>query len=587
MKIELGYIKNDIQNIADAIETVLKIDVTIVDENLIRIAGTGKYISKIGEQIDGYAFKKSLQGGEVIVIDNPKVSPICKECCRAGNCNEFGEICCPIVCDGKSYGVIGLIAFSEEQRKIIETNSDGMVNFLTRMADLLSGKLKAAIKSYELDIEKKKLETLVDGMDKSVVSIDVDGRIDRYNLKFKKMFNIKDDITGKIIFDIFKFIKIPDKYRTGHSFSASFNYKGGGKSIKGIYNMSRIELNGEIKGYVIDFTDKKEAIKNYNKMNKDRSIMIDNIIGESESIKKVKKETIMAAQSVSTVLITGESGTGKELFARAIHNHSKRAEYPFIAVNCAAIPDNLLESELFGYEEGAFTGARKGGKLGMFEIAHKGSLFLDEIGDMSLHLQSKLLRVLQEKEVNKIGAKSNIEIDVRIIAATNKDLESMVKEGTFREDLYYRLNVIPIKLPSLSQRKGDIPLLIDYMIKEYSIKLEKSVEGIDEIALDRMQRYGWPGNVRELQNSIEYSVNMAQGSEITVDVLPKSILEYEEKFEEDETSAIETLEDLEKREIQKALKRYGVYKKDKELAAKALGISRATLYRKIEKYNIK
>ena len=424
-------------------------------------------------------------------------------------------------------------------------------------------------------------------MDKSVVSIDVDGRIDRYNLKFKKMFNIKDDITGKIIFDIFKFIKIPDKYRKGHSFSASFNYKGGGKSIKGIYNMSRIELNGEIKGYVIDFTDKKEAIKNYNKMNKDRSIMIDNIIGESEAIKKVKKETIMAAQSVSTVLITGESGTGKELFARAIHNHSKRAEYPFIAVNCAAIPDNLLESELFGYEEGAFTGARKGGKLGMFEIAHKGSLFLDEIGDMSLHLQSKLLRVLQEKEVNKIGAKSNIEIDVRIIAATNKDLESMVKEGTFREDLYYRLNVIPIKLPSLSQRKGDIPLLIDYMIREYSVKLEKNVEGIDEVALDRMQKYGWPGNVRELQNSIEYSVNMAQGREITVDVLPKSILEYEEKFEEDETSAIETLENLEKREIQKALKRYGVYKKDKELAAKALGISRATLYRKIEKYGIK
>ena len=170
-----------------------------------------------------------------------------------------------------------------------------MVNFLTRMADLLSGKLKAAIKSYELDIEKKKLETLVDGIDKSVVSIDVDGRVDKYNLKFKKMFNIKDDITGKIIFDIFKFIKIPDKYRKGHSFSSSFNYKSGSKTIKGIYNMSRIELNDEIKGYVIDFTDKKEAIKNYNKMNKDRSIMIDNIIGESESIKKVKKETIMAA----------------------------------------------------------------------------------------------------------------------------------------------------------------------------------------------------------------------------------------------------------------------------------------------------
>ena len=587
MKIELGYIKKDIQNIADAIESVLKIDVTIVDENLIRIAGTGKYINKIGEEISGYAFKKSLSDKEAIVIDNPKKSVICKECSKFRNCNEYGEICCPIVCDEKSYGVIGLIAFSEEQRQIIEKNSSGMINFLTRMADLLSGKLKAAIKSYELDIEKKKLETLVDGMDKAVVSIDIDGRIDRYNLKFKKMFNIKEDIRGKIIFDTFKFIKLPKNYRKNHSFSASFNYKNGDKNIKGIYNMSRIELNGEIKGYVIDFTDKKEAIKNYNKMNKDRSIMLDNIIGESDAIRSVKKETLIAAQSVSTVLIMGESGTGKELFARAIHNHSKRAEYPFIAVNCAAIPDNLLESELFGYEEGAFTGAKKGGKLGMFEIAHKGSLFLDEIGDMSLHLQSKLLRVLQEKEVNKIGSKYNTQIDVRIIAATNKDLEKMVKEGKFREDLYYRLNVIPIKLPSLSQRKEDIPLLIDYMIHEYSVKLEKNVDGIDDLALDIMKKYKWPGNVRELQNSIEYSVNMAQGNLITVDVLPKSILEYEQEVEETGTSVIETLEELEKREIKKALKRYSVYKKDKDLAAKALGISRATLYRKIEKYNIK
>ncbi|WP_300282882.1 sigma-54 interaction domain-containing protein [Peptacetobacter sp.] len=587
MKFELSYIKEDIQNIADAIETVLKIDVTIVDENLIRIAGTGKYINKIGEEIRGFAFKKSLIDKEYIVIDNPKESFICKECYKIGNCNEYGEICCPIICDEKAYGVIGLIAFSEEQREIIEKNSEGMVNFLTRMADLLSGKLKAAIKSYELDIEKKKLETLVDGMDKAVVSIDIDGKIDRYNLKFKKMFNINKDISGENMFEIFKSIKVPSQHKKGHSFSSSFNYNNGEKNLRGIYNMNIIELNGEVKGYVIDFTDKKEAIKNYNKMNKDRSIMIENIIGESDVIKKVKKETIMASKSVSTVLITGESGTGKELFARAIHNHSKRSEYPFIAVNCAAIPDNLLESELFGYEEGAFTGAKKGGKLGMFEIAHKGSLFLDEIGDMSLHLQSKLLRVLQEKEVNKIGAKSNVEVDVRIIAATNKDLEEMVKEGTFREDLYYRLNVIPIKLPNLSQRKGDISLLIDYMIQEYSMKLEKNVEGIDDFALEIMKKYKWPGNVRELQNSIEYSINMAQDKIITVDVLPKSILEFKEEKEEESISGIETLEELEKREIRKALKTYSIYKKDKDLAAKALGISRATLYRKIEKYKIK
>ena len=252
-----------------------------------------------------------------------------------------------------------------------------------------------------------------------------------------------------------------------------------------MYNVSNITLNNELKGYVIDFIDKKDAIKNYNKINKDYKIMLDSIIGESNSIKNTKKEALMASKSTSTVLITGESGTGKELFARAIHNHSKRSENPFIAVNCAAIPDNLLESELFGYEEGAFTGAKKGGNLGKFELADKGTIFLDEIGDMSLHLQAKLLRVLQEKELNKIGSNSNKIIDVRVIAATNKNLEDMVSNGLFREDLYYRLNVIPINLPSLRERKEDISLLINFMVKEYAKKLDKNVDCVDEEVLEK------------------------------------------------------------------------------------------------------
>ncbi|NJA51622.1 sigma 54-interacting transcriptional regulator, partial [Clostridioides difficile] len=296
-----------------------------------------------------------------------------------------------------------------------------------------------------------------------------------------------------------------------------------GYDSKGIYNINKIVLKNELKGYVIDFIDKRDAIKNYNKMNKDYRIKLENIIGESVAIRNSKKEALIASKSTSTVLITGESGTGKELFARAIHNHSNRVDNPFIAVNCAAIPDNLLESELFGYEEGAFTGAKKGGKLGMFEVAHKGSIFLDEIGDMSLHLQSKLLRVLQEKELNKIGSKSNVSIDVRIIAATNKDLEKMVQNGTFREDLYYRLNVIPIKLPSLRERKEDIPLIIKHMVKEYSKKLDKNVIDIDSRVVDAMMEYKWPGNIRELQNIIEYSVNMSSSSIITMNVIPQKI----------------------------------------------------------------
>lgn len=584
----LEYIKEDIQNIAEAILAVLDIDVTIVDDKLIRIAGTGRYIDKIGEKLDGYsAFKKSLQEQVSIIIDDPHISTICKECDNKLYCKEHAEVCCPIMLDGYTYGVIGLIAFTESQRNIIKNNKDGLLNFLGKMADLISNKLKAQIKADELEFEKKKLEILIDSMDKAIVSIDINGYIDRYNSKFKKIFSLNNiDIENKSIVNVLDFINEPlnkdfKKYKSG-----MFFYRKGSYEIKGIYNINKIIVKDKLKGYVIDFIDKREAIKNYNRINKDYKIILDNIIGESNLIKSIKKEAFIASKSSSTVLISGESGTGKELFARAIHNHSNRVDNPFIAVNCAAIPDNLLESELFGYEEGAFTGAKKGGKLGKFELAHKGTIFLDEIGDMSLHLQAKLLRVLQEKELDKIGGKTNVSIDVRIIAATNKDLEDMVSKGNFREDLYYRLNVIPIHLPSLRERKEDIPLLIDFTIKEYSKKLGKNVEYVDKDVLKVMINYKWPGNIRELQNIIEYSINMSSSSVITLDVIPQKLKNNSCHEAIEKSGEIRTLDNLEKEEIIKALNKFKDYKKDKELAAKALGISRATLYRKLEKYKI-
>lgn len=585
----LEYIKSDIQNIAEAIVAVLGIDVTIVDQELVRIAGTGIYLDKIGEKVHGYsAFKKSLTEQVGIVIDDPSCDSICKECNSRNNCREFAELCCPIVDDGKSYGIIGLIAFTEEQAEIIKNNKTSHMNFLGKMADLISNKLEAQVKAYELELEKKRLEVLFDSMEKAIVSIGVDGKIDKYNSKFKSIFRLDGDIDNKNIFEILPFIKKPSIEDFKKDRSYSFLYKSNDYDLKGIYNISKIILKDDLKGYVIDFIDKIDAIKNYNKMNKDYKITLDNIIGNSEPIEITKREALAASKTNSTVLITGDSGTGKELFARAIHNHSNRSENPFIAVNCAAIPDNLLESELFGYEEGAFTGAKKGGKLGKFELAHRGTIFLDEIGDMSLHLQAKLLRVLQEKEVDKIGCRSNISIDVRIIAATNKNLEDMVKKGTFREDLYYRLNVIPISLPSLKERKYDIPLLIDYMIKDYSRKLDKYVIGIDEEALRVMINYEWPGNIRQLQNIIEYSINMSTSQFITVDVIPQKVkgMQSSEEIKENNED-VKTLDELERNEIQKALEKYKDFKKDKELVAKALGISRATLYRKLEKYNIK
>ncbi|MGG2468341.1 sigma 54-interacting transcriptional regulator [Paraclostridium bifermentans] len=587
--INLNFIRKDIQNIAEAISSVLEIDVTIVDSSLVRIAGTGTYFHKIGQQLEEYsAFKYSLTTKKELIIEDPKSNDICNECYTREVCKEFAEVCCPIVYDDKSYGVIGLIAFTKEQADVIKFRKDDLMNFLHKMADLISSKLKAEIKTYEVELEKKKLKTLLDNMDKAVVSLDKDANIEKYNLKFKEIFEVKGNIIGSFIGDVLNFAKDNNFNNINNDKSCSFTYRGAKKEFKGIYNIKPIILNEELKGYVLDFIDKVDAIKNYNKISNDHKIYLENIIGSSYAINKSKEEALMASKTNSTVLITGESGTGKELFARAIHNHSCRAGNPFIAINCAAIPDNLLESELFGYEEGAFTGAKKGGSLGKFELADKGSIFLDEIGDMSLHLQAKLLRVLQEKEVDKIGAKHNVSIDVRIIAATNKDLEHMVRKGTFREDLYYRLNVIPVVLPTLRQRKNDIHLLIEYMMKEYSNKLDKNVQDIDLQALEYLCEYSWPGNIRELQNVIEYSVNRCEGKIITLDNLPNRIKRANSNEDQiiESNENIKTLDELEKKEIIKALEKYKDYKKDKDLAAKALGISRATLYRKIERYKI-
>ena len=585
---DLKDIRDDIQNIAEAILSVLNIDVTIVDENLERIAGTGIYLDKIGEKVKGYsAFKKCLEEQVLIYIDDSKKNDICKVCLNSDNCKEYTELCCPITLDNNSYGVIGLIAFNKEQSDIIKNNVKDLTNFLGKMEDLISNKLKAQSKTEELELEKKKLEILLNNMNKAVVSVDTYGNIEKYNKKFTQIFNIEDkDLEKENIFTLLDFSKKTtsgdfEKYKTG-----IFYYKKNKRNLKGIYNISKIAVKNKIKGYVIDFIENKDAIKNYNKINKDYKITLENIISVSEIMEHTKQKALIASKSNSTILITGESGTGKELFARAIHNHSNRTDYPFVTVNCAAIPDNLLESELFGYEEGAFTGAKKGGKLGKFEIAHKGTVFLDEIGDMSIHLQGKLLRVLQERELDKIGGKNNVFIDVRVIAATNKNLEELVRKGQFRKDLYYRLKVIPIVLPPLRERKDDIPLLIDYMIKEYSLKLNKEVIGVEEEDKKTLVDYSWPGNVRELQNIIEYSINMSSSNILTLDIIPDNIksMYFDEELYKDEK--IRTLEELEKREITKALKKYKNYKKEKELVAKSLGISRATLYRKLEKYNL-
>lgn len=311
------------------------------------------------------------------------------------------------------------------------------------------------------------------------------------------------------------------------------------------------------------------------------------IIGKSEKILEVARNVQKVAQTKTTVLLLGESGTGKELFARAIHYLSHRREFPFVPINCAAIPKELLESELFGYEKGAFTGAETR-KLGRIELADKGTIFLDEIGEMDMGLQSKIMRVLQEGEIERIGGIKTIKVDVRIIAATNKDLERAVSEGRFREDLYYRLNVFPITIPPLRERIEDIPLLVDYFIRKYSAELKIPGKRISQEAMDLLLRYKWKGNVRELENTIERAMILCDGNIIG----PEHIALQSRYVDELEMLPLNgTLEDTVKEALRiaetKRIKKALIEAKgNKSRAAGILDISYKTLLTKIKEYGI-
>jgi len=314
------------------------------------------------------------------------------------------------------------------------------------------------------------------------------------------------------------------------------------------------------------------------------------IVGQSPALRSTLDIIRQAAPSSATVLLLGESGTGKELFARALHEHSTRAQAPFVPINCAAIPDTILESELFGYERGAFTGAvaRKEGRI---ERAQGGTLFLDEIGELSLGVQVKLLRFLQEGEIERLGGTSPVKVDSRVVAATNRDLSSAVQSGKFREDLYYRLNVIQVILPPLRERVEDIPLLADHFVGKYAAKNGKQFSGITPSAMEALEAYPWPGNVRELEHAIERAVVLSSGSEIDIDALPQPVVQAARGGPrgpipaalEGRTLSIPlgtTMEEIELRVIREMLRHT---KGDKNLAAQLLGIAARTIYRKLDR----
>ncbi|WDV47978.1 sigma 54-interacting transcriptional regulator [Clostridiaceae bacterium M8S5] len=455
---------------------------------------------------------------------------------------------------------------------------------------------------YELNKEIANLEmlqTVMNAFDERVVVVDEKGNITMMSKAYKKFLNI-DKPEGKHISDVIENTRLHIVLMTGEKEVGEVQQVKGHKMIS-----MRIPLKkgNEIIGAVgkVMFKDladllflnkkisnlQKELEYYKNKLNKNQKAKysFEQICENSESMKYVINLAKRVANTDSSVLILGESGTGKELFAHAIHNASNRRYGPFIKINCGAIPAELLESELFGYEEGAFTGAKKGGKMGRFELADGGTILLDEIGDMPLNMQVKLLRVLQEKQIVKLGSNDEKEIDVRVIAATNKDLEKEMNNKAFREDLFYRLNVMSIKLPALRERKEDIEMLANKLTIKIAQRLGIYVEGISKEAINYLKDYSWPGNVRELENIIERAINLL-GVDLIIKPthLPERITKKKFNLSTIKDKNLKKIiAEVEKEVIKEILAKT---EGNKNKASKLLGISRVSLYKKIDEYGL-
>ncbi|PKM78826.1 MAG: hypothetical protein CVU90_00730 [Firmicutes bacterium HGW-Firmicutes-15] len=451
------------------------------------------------------------------------------------------------------------------------------------------------------------LTSVFNAMSDGLIVLDKEGRVSQSNLAAQTITGYADEaIIGIHILDLFS-KKAPYTIKlleTGESYKDREMIIDGvrGKIHGTASGEPRFDENNQITGATIIVRPIARVKDLVNKISgAQASFTFDSIIGEDENLKHSIRLAMIASSINSTVLLQAASGTGKEVFAQAIHNGSSRKNGPFVAINCAAIPRELVGSELFGYVEGAFTGARRGGRPGKFELANKGTLFLDEIGDMPLEQQVVLLRAIQEKAILRVGGDSQINVDVRIIAASNQDLLELVKTGRFRDDLYYRLNVVSISIPALKERSEDIKLLFEYFLKEMSPRFNKRITGIDENVIKCLQSYDWPGNIRELQNVVERTLLIAVDGCITVDCLPREVVRSTATISRDSiagnirdfsaipsslsTRSIRKLQvgEQEKEAIVSTLDIYGG---NVSKTAAKLGMSRNTLYRKMKSYDI-
>lgn len=589
-------IQSFIQQLAEAMAAVLRIEVTVFDVKLTRIAGTGRHKKDIGKRrTPSSMLAKVIEENCVVCVFNPVTDQVCTECQQKDECHEVANISYPIECNDRVIGLISLVAFSEKQRLKLIREKDEYIRFLGKMAELISSKLYEHEKQVELEQYSLRMANIVSSLPDGVLVIDDKGNVLSHNHAALETLRLtKEELQERNFKDIDPTHPVWETLATGQTcFNQEIVWEYQGKErIRYLCSTYPMSDGSKIVSAIVFLKSLKSIRRIYNELaGPSEHLGFNTIVGAHSSLKSAITKAKKAASSDSTIVIQGESGTGKELFARAIHGHSKRKDGAFVAINCAAIPETLLESELFGYEGGAFTGARAKGKMGKFELASGGTIFLDEIGDMQLSMQAKLLRVLEDKQVTRLGGVNPIPVNVRVIAATHRNLEAMVAQGEFREDLFYRLSVIPIKIPPLRDRKTDIPILIDSFLEEFKLENPNKKVVFSQEAMDILLQYHWPGNVRELKNVVEYAYNMVDGKVITVEHIPERVrASVKNQTKQNKTIIIANglvhLEEVERLLLKKGLEYYGTNEQAKGEIAKQLGISKATVYRKLKKYGL-
>lgn len=580
----LMQIQPTIQRFARMLASVLQLEVEIVDENLCRVAGTGAYGKFLGRQLSGNSrlLRHVLETKTEKVVTQSRFDPLCEGCDSKENCREKAFLGTPVILQDRCVGVISLIAVTHEQQEHISDNLREFSDYVRHISTIFVSKLLED--QGPGDNISKIFATMIDNMDQGVLVVDDENRVQFVNqTALKTLGVVQNNIIGKPI--RFRPLTFESNFTHGHmQHIVSWDDKS--ELIIGqLHNIQGRQL------FLMAF---HQSHTSFSVANAPDEPHIEQLVGECRVMRQLKRLISRIAPSPSSVMVVGESGTGKEVVARAIHKLSGRRNKPFIAINCAAIPEQLLESELFGYVKGAFTGASANGKTGLIQAANTGTLFLDEIGDMPLMLQAKLLRAIEAREILPIGASSPIQVDIRIISATNQNLAQFIAEGKFREDLFYRLNVIPITLPSLRERQEDIELLVHYFLHLHTRRLGSVYPGIAPDVVEILRKHRWPGNLRELSNLMDYLVNVVPSGEvIDSTLLPPNLLNNGTTEQSDVTEVSEAhlslddaggtaLEEMEKQMIREALSRHN----SKKQVADELGIGIATLYRKIKKYEL-